>query len=122
MMRNLTVTLLLTSYRRKNVIEQYKVLDERLSNFDFFEPLFIQNDIVKVPGNRKKRYQWYENLAIIKKVNLYVNNVKYFLAFICLFVEFVLFIYGFAFLSFNFIVSFFFLQMDKKRHTNIGLT
>ena len=49
---------------RDKFSDEYKLLDDQLLNFAYFEPIFIQNDVIKVPENRKDWYKWYENLAI----------------------------------------------------------
>lgn len=52
---------------KEHVADPYKILEEQLSENDFFEPMFIQNDMVKVPEDRKQRYKWYEDLAVSQR-------------------------------------------------------
>ena len=49
---------------RDKFSDEYKLLDDQLLNFAYFEPIFIQNNVIKVPENRKDWYKWYENLKI----------------------------------------------------------
>lgn len=43
---------------------QYQILYDQLQTYDFFEAMFVQNDLIKVPDDRKTRYKWYEDLAV----------------------------------------------------------